>query len=344
MIDHGEGNLLDANVEALVNTVNTVGVGGKGIALQFRQAYPENFKAYAQACKRGDVVPGRMFTYDLGRLDLPRYIINFPTKRHWRGKSRIGDIESGLVDLVATIRELGITSIAIPPLGCGNGGLAWTQVRPLIEQALAQVPDVRALVYDPEGAPAQDEMTVRTKRPDLTAMRAAVLALFDEYLLPDYRLSALEAQKLTYFLQACGQPLKLEFVKGQFGPYAEKLNHALQSLEGHYIRGYGDRTQEMQLYLLPGAAEAAQEFLATDPAAGKHVDEAATVVEGFETPYGLELLSTVHWANHDIASTDVDAVTEYVRDWTPRKGSIFTREHVERALKHLARHGLVRTG
>jgi O-acetyl-ADP-ribose deacetylase (regulator of RNase III) len=156
MIEFGSGDLLDAPAEALINTVNTVGVAGKGLALQFRQVYPENFKAYATACKRGDVVPGHMFVLDSGRTGHGRYVINFPTKRHWRAGSRLQDIEAGLEDLVRVLRDLEIRSVAVPPLGCGNGGLPWLDVLPLIENALALLPDVRAIIYPPAGAPAPD--------------------------------------------------------------------------------------------------------------------------------------------------------------------------------------------
>ncbi|NTU79934.1 MAG: macro domain-containing protein [Chloroflexales bacterium] len=163
MIEHLHGNLLDADVEALVNTVNTVGVMGKGIALQFRQAYPANFSAYQAACKRGEVVPGQMFVVPTAQLINPRYIINFPTKRHWRGKSQMEDIESGLEGLIATVRDHQIGSLAVPPLGCGNGGLNWDEVRPKIEAAFAELPEVRVLLYAPEGAPAPESIRVATE-------------------------------------------------------------------------------------------------------------------------------------------------------------------------------------
>lgn len=122
MIRFTKGDILAAQAEALVNTVNCVGVMGRGIALQFKQAYPENFKRYEAACKRGDVVPGKMLVVESSELTWPRFIINFPTKRHWRGKSRIGDIEVGLADLVTVVRDRNIRSIAVPPLGSGLGG------------------------------------------------------------------------------------------------------------------------------------------------------------------------------------------------------------------------------
>jgi O-acetyl-ADP-ribose deacetylase (regulator of RNase III) len=139
MIELKTGNLLSENAEALVNTVNCVGIMGKGIALQFKRAYPENFRQYEKACKAGVVQPGHMFIFPTSNLSNPKYIINFPTKRHWRNKSKIEDIQSGLITLVEQVKLLGITSIAIPPLGCGNGGLNWADVKPLIESAFSQL-------------------------------------------------------------------------------------------------------------------------------------------------------------------------------------------------------------
>jgi O-acetyl-ADP-ribose deacetylase (regulator of RNase III) len=153
MIKLTNGNLLTAPAEALVNTVNTVGIMGRGIALQFKQAYPAMFREYERACKAGEVKLGKVQVFDLGGLaGGPRWIINFPTKGHWRADSRIADVHAGLKDLVATVRKLHIRSIAIPPLGCGNGGLDWNQVRPLIEAAFTDLPEVEALVYSPSGA------------------------------------------------------------------------------------------------------------------------------------------------------------------------------------------------
>ena len=168
MIEHVTGNLLEADAEALVNTVNTVGVMGKGIALQFRQAFPANYDAYRKACDQGELEPGRMFVFETGQLTNPRYIINFPTKRHWKGKSRMKDIDSGLKALIDVVKIHGIQSIAVPPLGSGNGGLDWNEVKPRIEAAFSVLTDVRVLLYEPKGAPPSTEMKVATKRPRMT--------------------------------------------------------------------------------------------------------------------------------------------------------------------------------
>ncbi|MEK7466244.1 MAG: macro domain-containing protein [Planctomycetota bacterium] len=148
MLEYVYGDLLAAKAEALVNAVNIVGVMGKGIALQFKNAYPDVFKAYESACKAGELHLGRVFVCELPRhVDGPRWIVHFPTKGHWRDPSRLADIESGLADLVATIRRLEIRSIAIPQLGCGNGGLNWSEVQPLVQGALKDLPDVRVMVF-----------------------------------------------------------------------------------------------------------------------------------------------------------------------------------------------------
>ncbi len=149
MIEYRTGNILQADVEALVNTVNCVGIMGRGIALQFKEAFPANFKAYAAACARKEVGPGRMFVFETALLGNPKFIINFPTKRHWRGKSRIEDIDAGLEALAGEIRARGIRSVAAPALGCGLGGLDWRLVRPRIEAALGCLEKVSVIVFEP---------------------------------------------------------------------------------------------------------------------------------------------------------------------------------------------------
>ena len=164
VIEIAHGNLLKAPVEALVNTVNTVGVMGKGIALQFRRAFPEMFRVYEKACRAGEVQLGKVSVFDLGcLLGGPRWVINFPTKGHWRAASRLADIEDGLSDLAVTVGRLGIRSIAVPPLGCGHGGLRWDDVRPRIEAALGTLGDVKVLVYQPAGAPRAAAIPNRTE-------------------------------------------------------------------------------------------------------------------------------------------------------------------------------------
>jgi O-acetyl-ADP-ribose deacetylase (regulator of RNase III) len=341
MIEHVSGNLLEANVEALVNTVNTVGIMGKGIALQFRQAFPENYQAYRSACERGEVEPGRMFVYHTGELTNPRHIINFPTKRHWKGKSKMADIESGLVALVNLVRAERIRSIALPPLGCGNGGLDWDEVRPKIVKAFESLPDVKVMIYAPEGAPAAEQMPVATKVPNMTEGRAALIGLLADYAVPGYRLTLLEVQKLAYFLQVAGEPLRLSFVKERYGPYAETLHHVLQRIEGHFIRGYGDRSKDASIRLLPDAHDHANRFLEDHPATRQRLQRVSELIDGFETPYGMELLATVHWVAQEngLARSEARVAVDGVQSWSDHKKRTFRPEHIETAWQRLREQG-----
>lgn len=346
MIEIAKGNLLQAPVEALVNTVNTAGIMGRGIALQFKQAYPRMFRAYEVACKASEVQLGKMHVFDLGGLaGGPRWIINFPTKGHWRAKSRMKDIETGLADLVATIKRLGICSIAIPPLGCGNGGLDWDEVRLRIEAALAEVPTVRVFLYPPTGAPEAEAMPNRTRRPNMTMGRAALIVLIDRYLkgLLDPVVTLLELHKLMYFLQEAGQPLKLDYEARPYGPYAPTLRQVLIKLDTHYIVGYGDGEDRptKPIQLAAGAVEEATEFLRDDADTQARMNRVASLIEGFEDPYGLELLSTVHWVmrSNPAARYDASAAIEEVQKWSPRKKQHFKREHLMLAWERLKAQG-----
>jgi O-acetyl-ADP-ribose deacetylase (regulator of RNase III) len=337
MITLKQGNLLEAKVEALVNTVNCVGIMGKGIALQFKQAFPANYDAYARACRQGEVRIGRMFVYETGDMFYPKYIINFPTKRHWKAKSRIEDIELGLIDLIKVIRKHEINSIAVPPLGSGLGGLVWEEVKKRIKRAFEEVPQVEVWLYEPKGSPKSDQIPIRTEKPKMTRARALLIRLLDIYRKQGYRHSLLEIQKLTYFLQTAGENLRLNFDRRHYGPYAENLNHVLQKLDGHYIRGYGDRSGKSEIYLLEGAIEEAQKFLERDEDANARLEKIAEVIQGFETPYGMELLSTVLWIANETPNVREDALeaVEKVQEWSVRKKFKMQPQHIQKAWDRL---------
>lgn len=343
MIEYCTGNLVKADVEALVNTVNTVGIMGKGIALQFRQAFPDNYKAYKAACDRGEVRLGKIFVFARLRLERPHFILNFPTKKHWRSKSRLEDIDSGLADLVNVVMSNEIKSLAVPPLGCGNGGLEWQDVKPRIERALGSLRDVRVLVYPPRATPRPEEMPVQTSRPNMTPTRAAMLALMRVYAEPGYRVTMLEMQKLAYFLQVAGEPMGLHFTRGKFGPYAEVLHHVLQRLEGHYLRGYGDRSRGSTMRLTTEGEPVADEALRAESEVAGRLQRVRELIEGFETPYGLELLATVHFiaAQAQDPPTSADDAAEQVRQWSARKGDLFKQDHVRLAWNRLTDSGWI---
>jgi len=342
MIEFKHGDLLADDAEALVNTVNCVGIMGRGVALQFKNVFPANFDAYVAACRRGEVQPGRMFVFETGQLMNPRFIINFPTKRDWRGKSRLEDIEKGLVALVEEIRSRNIRSIAIPPLGAGLGGLDWGQVRSRIVDALQGIEDLHAIVYEPIASDGETPVNRSTTPPKMTVGRALLIALMDRYLngLLDPCVTLLELHKLMYFLQASGEQLKLEYTKGLYGPYAVNLRHVLKTIEGHLVSGYADGgdAPEKQLTLLPGALDDSREFLEKHPETQARLERVSRLVEGFESPFGLELLATVHWLVANENKRSAEDIVAAVYAWNDHKKQ-FSQRQIAIALDVLNRGG-----
>lgn len=346
MIEFTNGDILADDAEAIVNTVNCVGVMGRGIALQFKKAYPENFKAYESACQRKEMVPGRMFIFDTHSLTTPRYIVNFPTKRHWRGNSRMEDVEAGLADLAQEIQARGIRSIAIPPLGSGLGGLNWPEVRQRIVQSLAGLDGVKVIVYEPKGAPDAKQMVKAKEPPKMTSGRAALVGLIHHYLggLMDPFVSLLEVHKLMYFMQETGQTLRLRYVKHHYGPYADNLRHVLKEVEGYFISGYADGgdNPEKQLELVPGAMDDATRVLDQDADVRSRFDRVTDLVEGFETPFGMELLATVHWVASKEHAKTAEEVIARIYAWSDRK-RLFSDRQIRIALGVLGRKGWLPT-
>ena len=340
MFEYKTGNILQEQTDAIINTVNCVGIMGRGIALQFKQMYPENFKAYKQACDKGEVEPGKMFIYNSGLLFNPKYIINFPTKRHWKGKSRVQDIKSGLVALKDDIINYKIKSIAIPPLGCGLGGLNWDEIKPIIEQVLGDLQDVKIVIYEP----ANNIEQVKNKEvPKLTLSRAALIELINRYLqsMLDPFITLLEIHKLMYFLQESGQNLRLNYKKALYGPYAQNLRHVLNLLEKHYIEGYdGEDTPDKHITLLPGAIKDAHLLLEKDLDLLKKINKVSELVGGFETPFGLELLATVHWLMSKENKKELNDLISAVYSWNVKKQK-FSKKQIEIAYNVLIQQAWV---
>ena len=344
MIEYKTGDILKEEAEALVNTVNCVGVMGRGIALQFKRTFPENFKAYVARCKRNAIQPGRVFVFETGQLTSPRFIINFPTKRHWRGNSRIEDIESGLASLAEEVRSRDIRSIAIPPLGSGLGGLNWPEVRVRLEAALKEFEDVKVVIFKPGGGPADERANRSSDVPRMTPGRAALVGLMDRYLrgLLDPFLTLLEVHKLMYFMQDVGEPLNLRFTKGPYGPYADNLRHVLHAVEGHLVSGYtdGGDAPDKQVDLVPGALEDACVFLENNAETHARLERVFDLIEGFESPFGLELLSTVHWVAREQDSQTIDDVVTHTYAWNERKRQ-FSRRQIKIAFDVLSEKGWI---
>jgi O-acetyl-ADP-ribose deacetylase (regulator of RNase III) len=352
MIRFARGNLLDADVEAVVNTVNTVGVMGKGIALMFKEAHPENFRLYAAACKRREVQVGRMFVTERGSLTGPRWIINFPTKQHWRDKTRIEWIDEGLDDLRRVVQELGIRSVAIPPLGCGQGGLRWRDVRPRIEKALADFADVDIVVYEPTSQ--YQNVAKKAGVEELTPARALIAELVRRYWVLGIECSLLEVQKLAWFLEQAIErrgmenPLQLQFKADRYGPYADRLRHLLDSLDGSYLhceRRLADARPSDPIWFDEPKRDRIDLYLRTSPASAftEALEETSQLIDGFQSPHGMELLATVDWLLvHADAEPTVPAIREQLKGWpggpaaAARKLAMFDDRLIELALDRLA--------
>jgi O-acetyl-ADP-ribose deacetylase (regulator of RNase III) len=283
-----------------------------------------------------------MHVFETGLPTGPRYIVNFPTKRHWKGRSRMEDIDAGLAALVEEIRNRGIRPVAVPPLGCGLGGLDWNEVRPRIVRAFEALPAVRVPLFEPAGAPKPEAMVTEKRAPVMTPGRAVLVELMSHYLVAamDPFITLLEIHKLMYFMQEAGENLRLNYEKGTYGPYAKNLRHVLSIIEGHFIAGYGDAEDDPQrpIELLPGVSELASAFIAPHPDTRGRFDRVAKLIHGFETPFGMELLATVHGVCTREGARSGDEAVEHTHRWNDRKKG-FDREEITLAREVLGAQG-----
>lgn len=357
MLRYTQGNLLEASTEALVNTVNEVGVLGKGIALQFRDAFPGSARAYEQACKRKEVQVGRVLLTETGNLSGPRWVIHFPTKKHWRNPSQLQWVRDGLKDLARVLHERAIRSVAIPPMGCGNGGLDWTQVKREIELALGALPDVEVHVYEPTRA--YHTAPKRTGVETLTHSRALVAELVRRYGVLGIECSHLEVQKLAWFLQRVIQgsgledPLRLHFKAKRYGPYADDLRQLLDHLDGSYLHSekrLADAGPLDPIWFEESRRSAVADHLGTLEARpyAKALDATTKLIDGFESPLGMELLATVDWLlKHEKCEHSVPSIRRGLESWpggkgaAQRKGQLFDDRLLGIALARLSEHASV---
>ncbi len=334
------GDLLQSNAEAFVNTVNTVGVMGKGIALQFKENFPANNKAYIDACKQKLLAPGKllMITDRSIHYGLKR-IINFPTKVHWKAPSKYEYIEEGLTSLRNLILDNNIKSIAIPPLGCGNGGLDWGLVKPMIMLHLGDL-DAEIQVYEPNDHIKQmlQQQAVK-KEVHLTPARAQLLyALYAYESLGEYS-SLFAANKLAYFLQRMGQPLRLDFKAYHYGPYALGVEKVLYALNGVYVRGneQGQAKAFEPLYLNYGRCAEVKNYVDTqlEPSGKDRVAKLLQLLCGFTSDLSLEILASVDFILQEHPLFSLSEVTTAIGQWSERKRRLFKKEYIDIAYKHL---------
>lgn len=357
MIKFDHGNLLDAETEALVNTVNTVGVMGKGVALMFKEAFPDNFKQYEAACAAKQVRLGKMFVTERSDLYGPRWIINFPTKAHWRYPSKLEWIAEGLDDLKAVLEKNSIKSIAIPPLGAGNGGLSWSEVRSLIIDKLSSLKDIKIIVYEP--TKKYQNVAKRSGVEKLTPARALMAELIRRYCILGIECSLLEVQKLGYFAERIVvknslHTLRFGFGANKYGPYSEKLKHMLNSLDGSYLhceKRLGDAGPFDPIHFNDAKKDRVFAYFTTTEAKTYRsaLDATTDLIDGFESPLGMELLATVDWlVHHENVAPKLDEIKAALPRWPggkdagERKLHLFEDRTIQIALTALIENSLVR--
>lgn len=340
MINYTTGDMFASSAYALVNTVNTVGVMGKGVALRCKELFPSNFFEYKRACKEGVLTTGRMLVCRDSNADLgERLIINFPTKKHWRNPSEYIYVEEGLKALRKVIIDEGIMEIAIPPLGCGNGGLDWNLVKPMIENALSDLKDVNIIVYEPNSLYTMVQKKVASEA-KLTDAKALLLYALFCYEMSDERTNLVVANKLSYFYQLTGEKAfaKMQFLASHYGPYCHAVGHVLKGANGKYLHGLEQmdakpfeildldysRKQEVSDYVHNMRAETLA-----------NVKKVLKIIDGFESSFAIEILATVAYIRKQNPGIDLNGTIAAVRRWSDRKARLFSPAHIQMVYDHL---------
>ena len=340
MIHYKKGDILQSSAQALVNTVNTVGVMGKGIALQFKEAFPNNNKVYVDTCKQNKLATGQVLSvWDENLLHGKKLIINFPTKKHWRQPSKYQYIEKGLASLREELQEEKVKSVAIPPLGCGNGGLEWSKVRSMIVEALSNL-DIEIYLFEPNAAIKKVLQKQDVKKDiHLTPARASLLyALFAFESMGEYS-SLFAANKLAYFLQRKGQKLRLQFKPYYYGPYALGVEKVLYHLNGVYLKGMeqGQAKPFESLELNYEKWEEVKHYV-NHKLSNRDADRLESLIQfisGYTSELSLEILATVDFIVADNPKYTVDDVIKSIENWNTRKKDLFKKDYVEKAYYHL---------
>lgn len=342
MIKYITGNILESDAQALVNTVNTDGVMGKGIALQFKKAYPNNYKLYVEACKNEKIGVGKLFvTKDSNLNSGEKIIINFPTKKSWRKPSEYTYIEQGLYDLINVISEHKIKSIAIPPLGAGNGGLEWEKVKKIIEEKLSPL-STEVFVYEPT---TQIKEFLKQERVKLTDARALLLYVLYDLVRNGEYVSEFSSEKICYFLQRFGAKkyFKLEFEPNFYGPYSGKVRFVLNALNGSYIMGYSDMNKKPfePLTLVSDGYDIVKKHVERDEELFKIAQKTTSFLNGFYSDFALELLSTIDFLTIKHNTSDKKIVTKELENWSNRKRTLFSdMKYIDITFHQIQKHNL----
>lgn len=342
MIKYIKGNILDSEAQALVNTVNTVGVMGKGIALQFKKAFLNNFKAYEEACKRKEIKVGKLFvTRDRNLNTGEKIIINFPTKTDWQKPSEYSYIEDGLNDLISVIKDYEIKSIAIPPLGSGNGGLEWERVKKMIDEKLNSI-DIEIFVFEPT---SQIIEQLKKERVRLTDARALLLYVLYDLVKNGEYASEFSSEKVCYFLQKFGAEkyFNLKYEPNFYGPYSGKVRFVLNVLNGSYLMGFSDMSKKPfePLTLISDGYEDVKKHVESKPELIDIAKNTICFLNGFYSDFALELLSSIDYIVTKQRTFDREFVSNKLDEWSTRKRSLFSNpRYIDISINHLKKYEL----
>lgn len=337
MIKYLKGNILNSDSQALVNTVNTVGVMGKGIALQFKKAYPENYKSYLKACKNNEISIGNMCVTSGNYSSTgEKIIINFPTKKDWRNPSEYEYIESGLNSLKEIIKTNKIKSIALPPLGAGNGGLVWEKVKKIIDEKLSDL-EIEIYVYVPT---FQIKEQLQKEWVKLTNARALLLFVLYDLVKNGEFVSEFSSEKICYFLQKFGAEkyLKLKFNPNFYGPYSGKVRFLLNSLNGSYIQGFSDMNKKPfePLIIKSEGYNVVKEYVNKDQDLKSIAENTTKFLKGFYSDFTLELLSSVDYISTKYNTFEKNFIINKLEEWSDRKRSMASEpKYIEIILNHI---------
>ena len=337
MIRYTTGNIFESDAQALINTVNTFGVMGKGIALQFKKAFPNNFIAYQKACKNNGIDIGKLFvTKDYNVQTGEKIIINFPTKKDWRKSSEYIFIEKGLDDLVQILFNQNIKSVAIPPLGAGNGGLEWGKVKQIIEQKLQSL-NIEIIIYEPNNSITEN---LKKERIKLTEARALLLYVLYDLVRNGEYVSEFSSEKVCYFLQKFGAKkyFNLHFEPKFYGPYSGKVCYLLNYLNGSYIMGYSDMKKEpfTLLTLISNGYEDVKTYIENNPELAEIANKTTSFLNGFYSDFALELLSSIDFIVSENNTLDKQIITQKLSEWSDRKRSMFSNhEYIDFTIKKI---------
>ena len=351
------GDLLKSDAQTLVNTVNCVGVMGKGIALAFKRKFPDMFEDYERRCARGEVRLGRPYLY---KGHAGPWILNFPTKDHWRAVSRLSDIVAGLKYLEMHYKLWGITSLAVPPLGCGSGQLDWAVVGPTLYRYLNEL-DIPVALYAPHGTPPQQleleflagKTRVEKEIPSAEYIRVppaavALVAILSRVTREPYHwpIGRTTFQKIAYFATEVGLPTGLHYGKGSFGPYSPQLKRVVAQLQNNGLLSETKRGHMFVAKPGPTYRDARAQYRSQLKDWLPAIERVADLFLRLQRTTDAEIAATVHYVAQDLkpraghTPSELE-VLEEVKAWKARRAPALDEMRIAETIRYLNMLGWV---